>query len=102
MFSIGYDLYCISSHRPSCYPLLALKTALPYVFRYEGRRGSDPDLNGTVVSMPSLSPVTAKAVIQAVVSQLPTGWQATHLPSHIILYKEMRAYPQGQVIARSP
>jgi hypothetical protein len=20
MFSIGYDLYCISSHRPSCYP----------------------------------------------------------------------------------
>jgi tetratricopeptide (TPR) repeat protein len=23
MFSIGYDLYCISSHRPSCYPYLA-------------------------------------------------------------------------------
>ena len=22
MFSIGYDLYCISSHRPSCYPNL--------------------------------------------------------------------------------
>jgi hypothetical protein len=23
MFSIGYDLYCISSHRPSCYPVLS-------------------------------------------------------------------------------
>ena len=85
--------------------LSVLKTALPYVLRYEGAgprsRSPHPDLRGTVVSMPSIFPVTAKAVIEAVVSQLPTGSQATYLLSHIILYKEMRAYPQGQIIARS-
>jgi hypothetical protein len=29
MFSIGYDLYCISSHRPSCYPMM-LTRKQPY------------------------------------------------------------------------
>jgi hypothetical protein len=86
--------------------LLALKAALPYILRYEGAgprsRSPHPDLRGTMVSMPSIFPVTAKAVIETVVSQLPPGWQATYLLSHIILYKETRAYPQGQIIACSP
>jgi hypothetical protein len=81
--------------------LLALKATLPYTFRYEGPRRPHPDLRGTVVSVPLHTPVTAKAVLEMVVSQLPPGWQATRLPSHIILYKETRAYPYGEIIALS-
>ena len=33
MFSIGYDLYCISSHRPSCYPYMPLDCRSPEDFR---------------------------------------------------------------------
>jgi len=83
----------------------ALKAALPYVFRYQGAsprsRKPHPDLEGTTVTLAGLSPVTARGLIKTVVEQLPAGWQATLLPSHIILYKEARQYPQGTVIARS-
>jgi hypothetical protein len=82
--------------------LSVLKTILPYTFRYEKPRNPHPDLKRSIVSMPSLSSVTAKAVIEAVVAQLPTGWQATLLPGYIILYKEARAYLYGEIIARSP
>ena len=86
--------------------LLTLKNALPYVLRYEGAaprsRSPHPDLRGTMVTMSSISPVTSRAVIEAVMRQLPTGWQATYLLSHVILYKETKAYPQGEIIARSP
>jgi hypothetical protein len=82
-----------------------LKNTLPYVFRYEGRtarsRQPHPDLENTTVSTVAVSPLTARRVLEVVVPQLPTGWQATLLPSHIILYKENRVYPQGTVISRS-
>lgn len=82
----------------------ALKTALPYVFRFQGaKRGSrkpHADLEATTVSV-STGTNTPRGIIEEVVSQLPAGWQATQLPSHIILYKERKSYPQGTVIARS-
>jgi hypothetical protein len=85
--------------------LAMLKNTLPYVFRYEGRtsrsRQPHPDLENTTVSTVAVSPLTARRVLEVVVPQLPAGWQATQLPSHIILYKENRAYPQGTVISRS-
>lgn len=85
--------------------LAKLKVVLPYVFRFEGGGGRSrkphPDLDKTKVMLPKNMVTTARSVIQAVVSQLPHGWQATQLPSHIILYKEDKAYPQGQVIAKS-
>jgi len=84
--------------------LTALKQALPYVFRFEGaKKGSrapHPELEATMVSIGSAAQ-SARGIIEDVVRQLPSGWQATRLPSHIILYKERKAYPQGDVIARS-
>lgn len=87
--------------------LSTLKNSLPYVFRYQnaarGSRRPHPDLDNTTVSILAGPPVTARRVIQEIVAQLPTGWQATQLPSHIILYKESpRPYAQGTVIAKSP
>lgn len=83
----------------------ALKTALPYVFRYQGAgpqsRRPHPDLETTTVSISTARPLTARRVIEEVVRQLPAGWQAVRLPSHVILYKEDRAYPHGSVITRS-
>ena len=82
-----------------------LKAALPYVFRFERAaphsRHPHPDLENTTLSVSSIEPKTAKRIIEEVVAQLPTGWQATRLPSHIILYKERRSYPQGTLIRRS-
>jgi hypothetical protein len=55
-----------------------------------------------MVSVTVGEPITARRMIQEIVAQLPMGWQATQLPSHIILYKEApRTYAQGIVIAVS-
>lgn len=85
--------------------LAALKNALPYVLRYEGAsprsRGPHPDLEDAMVSIAGLAPITARNFIETVIRQLPSGWQATQMPSHVILYKEDRTYPHGSVIARS-
>ena len=82
-----------------------LKDVLPYVFRYQGaRRGSrkpHPDLERTNIIFRRTTEGTARAIIKEIMSQLPVGWQATQLPSHLILYKENKAYPQGALIARS-
>jgi hypothetical protein len=82
----------------------ALKNALPYTFRFEsaGRRSRNPhpDLASTPVTLPP-PPYTTRAFIEALMRQLPPGWQATALPSRIILYKENRHYAHGTVIASS-
>jgi hypothetical protein len=82
-----------------------LKTSLPYVFRFQnagkGSRQAHPDLEATTISITAGKPLTARRVIEEGLRQLPPGWQATRLPSHVILYKEKKAYPQGEVIARS-
>ncbi|RMB07977.1 GIY-YIG nuclease family protein [Eilatimonas milleporae] len=82
-----------------------LKTALPYVFRFQTAavrsRKPHPDFDATLVEINELGPVTARGIIEQIVRALPRGWQATKLPSHIILYKEARHYPAGDVIATS-
>lgn len=82
----------------------ALKQAVPYTFRFQaakkGSRRPHPDLEATTVSTGSAK-LSARGIIEHVVRQLPPGWQATRLPSHVILYKTDKEYPQGNVIARS-
>lgn len=81
-----------------------LKDTLPYIFRFEGmgrgNRRPHPDLVNTHVVLPS-PPYTTRAFINALVRQLPAGWQATALPSRILLYKESRQYIYGTIIANS-
>ncbi|MBV5327417.1 MAG: GIY-YIG nuclease family protein [Chlorobium sp.] len=85
--------------------LSSIKAISPYVFRFQtaAKRSKKPhpDLANTDVKMVTNNLITARHIIQQVVSQLPEGWQATKLPSHLILYKEIKSYSQGEVIARS-
>jgi hypothetical protein len=84
--------------------VIALKNALPYTFRVEGaERGTrrpHAELENADISIPD-KPFSARSLIAAVVRGLPTGWQATALSSRIIMYREMREYAYGEVIARS-
>lgn len=85
--------------------LANLKSSLPYTFRFQAAgprsRQPHPELISTGVKIPEGLAVTARNVLVVVVPQLPHGWQATQLPSHIILYKDRREYPQGAIIAVS-
>lgn len=85
--------------------LTTLKNNLPYVLRFQSAgprsRQPHPDLVNTQVVLPANARATAATLLSAVVPQLPPGWQAVKLPSHVILYKEDRDYPQGTVISRS-
>ena len=85
--------------------LAELKSKLPYVFRFQNKgprlRQPHSDLSSTLVRIPVGEPMTARSIIEQVVSQLPVGWQATKLVSHLILYKENINYPQETLIIRS-
>ncbi len=82
----------------------ALKECLPYTFRVEnagrGSRKPHPDLVNTMV-IPPPRPYTTRQFVEAIVRRLPPGWQATALPSRVILYKEERVYAFGAAIASS-
>lgn len=87
--------------------LVALKVALPYTLRFElepGARGSHafrtrphPDLAASPVNVPA-GPLTVREAMRLIVAALPAGWQATYFASHVILYKEARAYAHGELI----
>lgn len=81
-----------------------LRAVLPYTFRMQNAGGKSrkphPDL-GAVVSVPEETPMSARGLIRALVPQLVAGWQAVKLPSHLILYKDDKVYPSGEVLARS-
>jgi hypothetical protein len=82
----------------------SLKAALPYTFRYESRPGGrklHPDFEAAQVTL-SAGPHTVRTLVEAVIQALPTGWQATALPSRVILYRETTEYVYGTVIARKP
>jgi len=87
--------------------LRSLKRHLPYLLRFElaaGKRSkAHEDLEQSNVTLDPALPFTAESVIAQVVRQLPTGWHATALPSHTIMYKnDTRRFPSGREIARSP
>jgi hypothetical protein len=81
-----------------------LRAVVPYTFRSQSKGGNSrkphPDLE-TLVEVPPEAVMTTRSVIRAIVPRLPPGWQATLLPSHVILYKEHETYPSGEVLARS-
>lgn len=81
-----------------------LRTQIPYTFRAQsaGPRTRKPhDDLGLSVKFPAGTPVTTRNVIATIVRQLPAGWQAIRLPSHVILYKDNKNYPGGEVLAVS-
>jgi hypothetical protein len=107
-YPIDIDLpmdFVIGDNQKAADILFDLKQRLPYTFRFESApdsaRKPHPDLKEAITIEP-LAPMTVRSVITAVLRQLPPGWQATKLPSTLILYKEQQNYPQGEVIARSP
>lgn len=71
--------------------LKCLKMFLPYTLRYETISGRSlqphPDLEATKVELPPHVTWTALEILETVVENLPPGWHATKLPSHIIMYK---------------
>lgn len=112
----GFDeTYPIDIDRPLDFTVLAqgtaseilssLKLQLPYNFRFEmaapRSRQSHSDLDSVQISLPEgLNCV--RDLMSEIVSQLPDGWQATDMYSRVILYKEVRGYTHGTIIARSP
>ncbi|MDB2439579.1 GIY-YIG nuclease family protein [Hellea sp.] len=103
-------LYPISLNRLVNTPLKAgisvrealklLKSELPFLLRFQGLRVKKSDLTETFLPN-DISKLTVSETLKALLALLPTGWQATHLPGYIILYKENRDYAHGQIIARS-
>lgn len=93
-------------HRDSAAAILrSLKQNLPYITRFEtsdkGARLAHSDLLTTIVDI-SDKDLTPRNVIRQVIEQLPSGWHATHLPSHIIIYKnDPRKFPSGHRIGFS-
>ena len=86
--------------------LNALKTNLPYLIRFQRPKGkpknAHSDLEQTKVTL-SAAANSPALVIAEVLNQLPSGWHATMLPSHVIIYKnDTRTFPSGVVIANSP
>jgi len=80
--------------------LKAMKGKLPYLLRVQtARKGSQEphaDYRIQSITVPQDN-MSARDLLRIVAQALP-GWQATAFPSHLILYKENRAYRHGQVI----
>lgn len=70
--------------------LASVKAELPYLLRYDK---THPDLAGVTVALSASAP-TFRSVMRAISAALP-GWQATALPSHVILYLETRSYGEA-------
>ena len=78
--------------------VMALKTGLPYLLRYEADglgagawRGGHRDMMFRTITVPE-GPVTTRALFTLILGALPPGWQVTVLPSRVILYREARVY----------
>lgn len=82
----------------------ALKKVLPYTLRVQlasdRKKKFHPDIEACVVRLAGKT-VTARSSIETVFKHMPPGWQATGLAGRVIIYKENREYPFGEVIARS-
>lgn len=86
--------------------LKTLKRGLPYLLRFQtprkGSREAHPDLEASIVTIDPSLPMTPKSVVAQTVRQLPSGWHATMLPSHIIVYKDdARKFPSGRLIVKT-
>jgi hypothetical protein len=76
---------------------------MPSPFEVVGKGGQayrtrpHPDYVSNWVVIPPGS-CTVRQLLKLIVARLPQGWQATEFVSHVILYKESRAYTHGKVI----
>lgn len=80
--------------------LKLLKSELPFLLRFEGKKPNVSDLEAAILTT-DISGLSVSDTLKALVELLPSGWQATHLPGYIILYKEAQSYAHGKIIARS-
>ena len=82
-----------------------LKRSLPFVFRFEldqGSRRPHQDFVNTQIVLHE-GARTVRSVLETAIAALPPGWQATALPSRVIIYRENYDYEVegGRIIARS-
>lgn len=83
--------------------LVVVQSTVPWKLRRQNRGGRKChiDLETSLVGLSGKSK-TAWELLSEIVGQLPTGWQATALKSHVILYKEApRNYPDPIAVAVS-
>ncbi|WP_405615044.1 Eco29kI family restriction endonuclease [Streptomyces sp. NBC_01511] len=71
--------------------LSSMKTALPYVFRYEPSK----EFEDIRVPWPHEG-ITADEVLRIAASHLPNPWQITALPGYVIMYRKQEEYPSAR------
>ena len=80
--------------------LRQVKTALPFVFRYQDgtkSKARQPAVyRQTQVTIPADHP-TADQVFSIIAAAMP-GWQVTALPGYVIMYREQRAYASARKV----
>jgi hypothetical protein len=102
---IDRDLEIRLPDSPTAYDVLkSLKKVVPYVFRFHtlDASGRTPHDDLVLAKVRIEGPFTTRNILRQVVEQLPLGWMATKLPSHVIMYKnDTRAFPSGELIGSS-
>jgi len=78
--------------------LLRMKKNLPFLLRFQK---SSPDYTGVSVEIPQ-GGMPASELLRLVAQALPSGWQATRFPSHMILYNRIRVFQYGTIIYPEP
>jgi hypothetical protein len=77
--------------------LRQLKTDLPYTFRFANQPG-DREEYSVDVEVPRAG-MSARTLLEFIAGALPQ-YQVTALPGYVIMYREERDYPQGEVVRR--
>jgi hypothetical protein len=76
--------------------LSRVKQELPFNFRYETTVRAKRDYAAVTVEVPRAG-LPARALLALIAAALPS-YQVTALPGYVIMYRERRSYPQGEVI----
>lgn len=88
--------YFFSAGTPMKDALKGIKDQLPYTFRF----AQSSETSTTKLSQ-DITGHSVRDLLEKLVVQLPTGWQATKLPGYVILYKEQYEYTYGETIGRT-
>jgi hypothetical protein len=98
-YPIRLDWVCeglATGHYAAATLLARLKRNLPYNLRYQNDAPARLDYEDVNVYVPE-DDMAASDVLALIADALPQ-YQITALPGYVIMYRETRAYPQGQVI----
>ncbi len=74
--------------------LRTMKKELPFLLRFQQ---PSTDYEGVIITVPSTG-MAATELLSLIATALPSGWQATTFPSHMILYKKIRDFQYGTII----